>query len=200
MIHSLVKELALEPFWLVGCSYGAQVALDYTLAYPQMVRGLALTSFFPGGYRPKGESARAVQEEQRLLEAGEIEAAVELNLRTWLDGPRRSPVQTNTRLRSFVKEMLEESFRLPEPENASIKPLDPPALVRLREIAVPVQVHCGLYDLPEFIQVAGDLTAHISHASLEKYQKTGHLVCMEQPERFNWLLEEFIENQGQQDE
>ena len=141
-----------------------------------------------------------MQEEQRLLEAGQIEEAVELNLRTWLDGPRRSPVQVNARLRMFVKEMLEESFRLPEPENAKIIPLEPPALVRLREITAPVQIHCGLFDLPEFIQVASDMAAHIPNASLEKYQKTGHLVCMEQPERFNWLVEQFIKRHTEQDE
>lgn len=41
--------------WLVGASLGAGVAVDFALAYPELVQGLVLLSPVVGGFQPAGE-------------------------------------------------------------------------------------------------------------------------------------------------
>ncbi|MFI0420631.1 alpha/beta fold hydrolase [Spongiactinospora sp. 9N601] len=74
---------------LVGASYGGQVALEVATAHPELVGSLVLLD--AGCGLPKTPDLRAfIAEEDRLLTAGEVEAAVRLNVDTWL-GPEAGP-------------------------------------------------------------------------------------------------------------
>jgi pimeloyl-ACP methyl ester carboxylesterase len=65
---------------------------------------------------------------------------------------------------------------------------------RLPEIEIPTMVVWGLSD--QIVPVEGALGYHrlIPHSRLEIFERTGHLPMLERPQRFNPLLEEFIES------
>jgi pimeloyl-ACP methyl ester carboxylesterase len=65
---------------------------------------------------------------------------------------------------------------------------------RLPEIEIPTMVVWGLND--QIVPVEGALGYHrlIPHSRLEIFERTGHLPMLERPQRFNPLLEEFIES------
>jgi pimeloyl-ACP methyl ester carboxylesterase len=65
---------------------------------------------------------------------------------------------------------------------------------RLTEIEIPTMVVWGLSD--QIVPVEGALGYHrlIPHSRLEIFERTGHLPMLERPQRFNPLLEEFIES------
>jgi pimeloyl-ACP methyl ester carboxylesterase len=65
---------------------------------------------------------------------------------------------------------------------------------RLTEIEIPTMVVWGLND--QIVPVEGALGYHrlIPHSRLEIFERTGHLPMLERPQRFNPLLEEFIES------
>jgi pimeloyl-ACP methyl ester carboxylesterase len=65
---------------------------------------------------------------------------------------------------------------------------------RLPEIEIPTMVVWGLND--HIVPVEGALGYHrlIPHSRLEIFERTGHLPMLERPQRFNPLLEEFIES------
>jgi pimeloyl-ACP methyl ester carboxylesterase len=65
---------------------------------------------------------------------------------------------------------------------------------RLTEIDIPTMVVWGLSD--QIVPVEGALGYHrlIPHSRLEIFERTGHLPMLERPQRFNPLLEEFIES------
>ncbi|HEX5591845.1 MAG TPA: alpha/beta hydrolase [Solirubrobacterales bacterium] len=65
---------------------------------------------------------------------------------------------------------------------------------RLPEIEIPTMVVWGLND--QIVPVEGALGYHrlIPRSRLEIFERTGHLPMLERPQRFNPLLEEFIES------
>jgi pimeloyl-ACP methyl ester carboxylesterase len=65
---------------------------------------------------------------------------------------------------------------------------------RLPEIEIPTMVVWGLSD--QIVPVEGALGYHrlIPRSRLELFERTGHLPMLERPQRFNPLLEEFIES------
>lgn len=65
---------------------------------------------------------------------------------------------------------------------------------RLPEIEIPTMVVWGLND--QIVPIEGALGYHrlIPHSRLEIFERTGHLPMLERPQRFNPLLEEFIES------
>jgi 3-oxoadipate enol-lactonase len=81
-----------------------------------------------------------------LLERGDLEAATELNLRIWVDGPRRTPEQVYPTVRKRVYEMQSHAFTVPITDEARALPLQPPAITRLAEIRVPTLLIVGQYD------------------------------------------------------
>jgi pimeloyl-ACP methyl ester carboxylesterase len=192
ILHALFESIGLEPAWLVGASFGGRVAVDFCLAYPEKVRGIVLAGPLLGGFQPSAEIERFNEEEDRLLEAGDLEAATELNLRTWVDGPNRSADQVDPAVRARVGEMQLQAFSIPEPEHAELEWPEPPALERLDEIQVPTLVIVGSQDIQEVIVHGAMVSGKISTAGIRVMQESGHLMSMEAPGEFNNLVLSFI--------
>ena len=72
-----------EPVALVGASYGGFVALDFAARRPQLVEKLVLLDAPLMDHEFSPEFMEYVEEEERLVEAGDLDAAVELNLAFW---------------------------------------------------------------------------------------------------------------------
>ena len=119
-----------------------------------------------------------------MLERGDVEAATELNLRMWVDGPLRTPEQVNPGLRQKVHEMQYHAFTASIPEGVEEIALDPPAVDRLADLRVSTLVLVGDHDLPQKLILAQELTTHIAGAQQVIVPGAAHMVSMEQPELF----------------
>ena len=191
-VAGLIAELKLEPVWLVGVSFGSRVALDFYLAHPALVRGLVLVSPTLAGFDLGPEVAAFGREEDRLLEAGDLQGATELNLRTWVDGPRRSAGQVDPALRAAIGEMQLLAFQADEPQNAELIAPEPAAANRLDEVQTPTLIVAGELDVPAVVEQAKTLAGAIDGARLEIMSGTAHLPTMEAPESFNALLLDYM--------
>ena len=99
-----------------------------------MVSALVLVATGPNGYDRWGDEIRQRwADEEAALEAGDMERAIEINLRMWVDGPARSPDEVSPRVRARVSEML--AHNLPREGEGEAQELEPPAAGRLGEIA-----------------------------------------------------------------
>jgi pimeloyl-ACP methyl ester carboxylesterase len=176
---------------LVGCSFGAAVAVDTALAHPDLVGRLALVS--PAiAEGPSEEMDRFNEEEEALLEKGDLDGATELNLRTWVDGPHRTPDQIAPGVRELVRVMQRDAFAMDLPEGVGRVRLDPPAEQRLSEIRVPTLVVTGALDLPHILAASEHLTRGIPGARREVIEGAAHLPSLERPEEFRRILEGFL--------
>ncbi|WP_336215574.1 alpha/beta fold hydrolase [Nonomuraea sp. LPB2021202275-12-8] len=178
-VAEVLAELGVTSATLVASSYGCRVALE--LAH--LASRLVLMN--PGSDLPKTSDVKAFgEEEDRLLEAGDVQAAAELNARTWL-GPAADDA---TRRR--VTAMQHHAFTVQlaaDPEPSQFAPGH-----TLAEIQVPALVVTGPYDLPYFRQSARHVAAELPRAELVELDWAGHLPALERPQEVTKLLLDYL--------
>ncbi len=157
-----------------------------------MVASLVLVAPSVGGIEPSEQIRRFFQEEDALVEKGDLQGATELNVRFWVDGLQRAPEQVNPTVRQRVYEMQYHAFTIPMPENADEQQVAPPAITRLAEIRVPTLIIVGDLDLPEKLDLSKQLASSISGAQLEVIAGVAHMVSMEQPQKFSDTVLNFL--------
>jgi pimeloyl-ACP methyl ester carboxylesterase len=198
-VRALLDVLGLDTAAVVANSFGGRVAIDLALAHPERTRALFLIAPALTGWEGSPELDAFDEEEDALLDAGRMEEAVELNLRTWLDGYGRdaAPIQPETRAR--VAAMQRQAFetivaaygRTPPP--GPVAWAEPPAATRLHEVAAPTLVVACAYDHPDFRTIAELLGEGIPGAERATVE-TAHLPGVEQPEELNELVLGFLRN------
>ena len=189
----LLDFLGVAQAQVVGISFGGRIALDLALAYPERVTALVLGAPSVGGQRPPVEVLRFAEAEDAALERGDLDAATELNLRMWVDGPYRTPDQVDAAVRRRVGEMQRHAFTIPEPEDAEEQPLAPPAIERLAEVRAPTLVLVGDQDIPDKVVVAERLAAEIPGARMAVIPGVAHMLSMEKPAVFSQLVLDFLQ-------
>lgn len=189
---ALLTSLGIEKAHVVGISFGGRIALDFALAYPEMVTSLVLVATSIGG-EPSSELVRHyLAEEEATLERGDVEGATELNLRMWVDGPRRPPEQVNPLVRRRVRDMLAPVVATPLPDGADEIVLEPSAITRLNEIRVPTLLMVGDLDVPDKLTLTQQLADQIIGAQQVIIPGVAHMVNMERPEEFTRLVLKFL--------
>lgn len=179
---------------LVGQSRGGNIALDLTLERPELIRSLVCVANGPGGYEPElpeDVSQPPGDEMERLWEAKEWEALADLETRVWVDGWGQPADRVDPALRARVHDWILDTYR-EEKNEGQPQPLDPPAVGRLGEIAVPLLVVVGTADEPGAQQSARRLAEGVHGAQLEEFDGVAHMVHLEQPDRFNRLILNFL--------
>ncbi len=189
---ALFRALDIQKAHIVGISLGGKIALDFTLAHPELVASLVLVAPSVGGTQPSEQVRRFYQAEDALVEKGDLPEATALNVRFWVDGPQRSPEQVNQMVRQRVYEMQYHAFTLPMPADADEQTLQPPAITRLAEVHVPTLIIVGDLDLPDKLALTEQLAREIPGARREIIADAAHMVSMEQPQEFNHLVLDFL--------
>ncbi len=191
----LLDELLLERTHIVAASMGAGIAVEVALARPGAVASLVLVG--PGGalFSETPAELRPIwKAEIDALDRGDIDAAVEVNLRAWVDGRGRAPDAVDPDVRAFVGRMQREAFEIPEwdaelyPENE----LSPPAAGRIAELTCPVLVLVGDADQPSIRATAERVAAEASRARLVVWPDAAHMLNLERPEAFAGLVREYL--------
>lgn len=191
-VRSLLDFLQVERAHLVGISFGALIALDFSLAHVERVRSLVLVAPSVSGQHRSEEVQRFIDEEEALIERGDLDAATELNVRMWVDGPYRTAARVDPAVRERVREMQLRAFSMPEPDGVEVLSLSPPAIGRLAELRVPTLIVAGDQDLREKVALAEQLAALIRGANHAVIPGVAHMVNMEKPETFNRIVLDFL--------
>lgn len=168
----LDETVGTEPAAIVGNSYGGFVALDFAARRPELVEKLVLLDAPLMDHEFSPEFMEYVEEEERLIEAGDLDAAVELNLAFWCPG-------IADRVRPMVAAALErENTELPNPDLGAIRT---PALVAV-----------GEHDKPDFRAIAERLARELPKAEFLVIEGAGHLPPMERPDETVSLVGRFL--------
>jgi 3-oxoadipate enol-lactonase len=178
---------------LVGVSLGGRVVLEVALARPELVTALVLVAPGLPGHAWSEQALAGWGEEEAALEAGDLERAVELNLRMWVDGPRRRPEGVDAGLRARVAEMQRRAFELQllleeDEEELLVEDL----AQRLNEIQAPTLVLVGEEDQPDMHAIADRLAQEIPGARRATIPNTAHVPSMERPREFDELVLPFL--------
>jgi 3-oxoadipate enol-lactonase len=188
-----LAEIGVGRCQLVGASYGAGVAVEVELTSPPTVAALLLAA--PAGSllaEVTPELQAFLDAEGAALDRGDLDAAVEANLSWWVEGPHRSADQVDPAVRELVARMQRRAFEVTADwADVEERELEPPALDRLGEIAVPVLVLVGGLDLDAVHAAAARVVAGIAGARRVDWPDVGHLPALERPADFLSLLLEW---------
>src|SRR3954451_16005555 len=117
-VVELLDKLGIERTAVVGSSFGGRVALELTLVAPDRVSSLVLLCSGYAGLDPTPTVEAFGEEEERLLEAGDVEGAVELKVSTWV-GPDDADAG-----RELGRQMQRRAFEVQIPADAWPAPPD----------------------------------------------------------------------------
>ena len=144
------------------------------------------------GASPSERVKRFWEEEEEALDRGDVEGATELNLRMWVDGPCRNPNQVNPAVRKQVRDMQLAIFRKEIPDDIEEIAASPPAINRLGEVALPVQLMIGELDLEEKHTLVDRMISEIAGSRKVVIPGVAHMLNMEHPDVFNQRVLEFL--------
>jgi 3-oxoadipate enol-lactonase len=179
---------------LVAASMGGAVALDIALAAPERVGALALLDPALDGFTFSPGLLARWEEEETAIERGDLDRAVELNVRLWVDGPERPPGSAPADVRALVTQMQRHAFelQLAAGDGVEDRMLSTGMAQRLAEITAPALVLCGEHDVPDFREIAELLARSLPNGRAETVPGAAHLPSMEQPELVEDLLVPFL--------
>ena len=190
-VAAVMDAVGFEKAVVIGLSFGARVAVDFVLVHPSRVRALILSGPMVGGFRGGEDLSRFSDAEAAALERGDLQQAVEINLRTWVDGVGRDSAAVKKTVRDRVAQMQRLAFEKEVPDDAVGNSLEPAAIGRLGEITVPVLVIVGTSDLPSVVSHAKWIVSEMSSATLATLP-AAHMTNMECSDEFNALVIEFL--------
>ena len=195
MLHedllSVMRRLGIARAVLVGCSMGGSTAIDFALAYPDMVDALVLSGPGLSGWAWSPEMVKFLTDMFERIGAGDIDGARELNERLWLDGPRDSR-SIDPIYRARASALSVDNFR-PERWTIQPQPPSPPSSERLAEIKAPTLVMIGDCDAPDLHKIATLLVSEIAGARLVTILNAAHMPNLEHPDQFNRLAMDFLD-------
>jgi len=188
---ALLDTLDVERASFVGCSMGGGAIIDFALENPQRVEALVLVGSAVGGFEFDEEPPEEWDELVAADEAGDLERVSELEVRMWVDGPRRGPEVVDPTVRDLVREMNLIALKNEVLKLGEELELQPPAVSRLSQIRAPALVLVGEEDRPRPL-AAADLLESLPDARKTVMAGTAHLPNMERPEEFNRLVLDFL--------
>jgi 3-oxoadipate enol-lactonase len=178
-VLALLEHLGVRSFALVAASYGGHVGLQVASAVPDRVERLVLLAPAAELLEPD-DALRAVwAEEGRLIDAGDVSGATELNVRTWLGPEADEP--TRDLVRRMQRDALDRQIAAGDVEARDL-PTD------LSRIGAPTTIVVGAHDQPTFRAVARELARRLPDAGVVELPWAGHLPSLERPAEITRLL------------
>ena len=180
---ALLDDLGVDRATVVGASFGGFISLALALRALERVAGLVLIDAALDEFEPSHDLATFDAAEETALEAGDLDAAVELNVRFWVDRTgRRDPADVDPAVRELVATMQRDAFQAQIGVDAELEKLDPPVARRLGEITAPALVVAGADDVEDFVAIARRLADELPRArEVVTVARAAHLPALERP-------------------
>jgi pimeloyl-ACP methyl ester carboxylesterase len=189
---ALLDSLHIRHASLVGLSGGARIAVDFALAHPDRVDRLVLAEPGLSGWRFRdvGDTSWARDWRAAALRRDSVGMAV-----SWLTSDWMKPAMEHAELRPRLREWILAGagnwlglIRHGDLERVA----EPPALGRTRLLRAPTLAIIGSRDLPEIQHIVDTLTATVPNIRRVTFTGAGHMVNLEQADRFTQVVLDFL--------
>jgi pimeloyl-ACP methyl ester carboxylesterase len=191
---SLLDALGIhEPIFIIGCSMGGGLALDFALTFPSRVKALVMVDSGPSGLELDVPAPSKFADAEKAFESGDLDLLAEIETQIWFDGTGRTPEQVNPTMRKLLYEMNRLALsheakglgkRLPNTET--------PAFDRLESLNIPVLIIVGSHDTPYILAAADYMKEKVKFANKIIIEDAAHLPNMDQPQEFQRVVEKFL--------
>jgi 3-oxoadipate enol-lactonase len=194
-VLAVMDALGIQRAALLGNSAGGQIAIDAAIERPDRVVAVIGVGAGVGGFEGDltDEEQALIDEMERLEEAVplDVDALVDLDLRLWVAGTRRSLDAVDPGVISLVGEM-DRLANTPGRERGRPIPLRPRAADQLDRLRCPVLAIAGDLDISDVAQTARHLERHAPDARAMVVPGVAHLVGLEIPDRLVEIVVDFL--------
>jgi pimeloyl-ACP methyl ester carboxylesterase len=187
-LKALLKHLDISRAFIMGLSMGGGIAIDFAVAHPEATKALIPVDSRLNGWQPDPEFAAYLSAVRtRAREAG-IQAARDV----WTYSAMFKPALENPAVASRLAEIIADYSGWHWVNDNPLRTPAPAAAQRLYTIRVPTLIVIGEHDVPDCQAIAGTLHRSIPDARKVVMARVGHMSNMEDPERFNALVADFL--------
>src|SRR5215475_11003083 len=190
-LHRLFRHLGIAQAHLGGCSMGANVARDFALAYPDLLRSLIMVGAGAGSVNRsdflKGQAATAEGLEREGM-AAQLRGFETLSTRASFKA--KDPRGFTEFMRQAGEHDAQACAHLAREvmsKRPTVQELEP----KLRALRVPTLIAVGDQDAP-CVEPSMMMRALIPHAGLVVFPACGHTPNIEEPVSFNLHVAEFL--------
>jgi pimeloyl-ACP methyl ester carboxylesterase len=187
IISGLLDHLNVDKVHVLAASYGGKIAIDFVLTNQQRCFSLALLSPAISGW----EDSQYLQEEGRLLEAGEFAEVAELNYYTWILRGRH-PELVASSIKELVVDMQLKALTKQEPDEPCEEIAEEDSIERIGVIKIPVLIMIGDQDVQDFQGIANLICHKVSTSSKVVIPNAAHLANLEAPVLFEQTILDFF--------
>ncbi|MEE9441320.1 MAG: alpha/beta hydrolase [candidate division Zixibacteria bacterium] len=183
-LAALVEKLRLAPFHIVGLSMGGATALGYAIDHPESLLSLTLADTAAAGFQPPPKY-KDMRERVESMTIADIK-------RVWKRNALFYYARKNPQLRDELAEMMDGHCGnlWTDPQRGTYKDRDD--VVLSSKIKIPTLIFIGEKD-KFFLPLAKKLHQNIENSEMDIVSEVGHMVNMEDSNRFNMRLEQFLD-------
>jgi pimeloyl-ACP methyl ester carboxylesterase len=193
---AVLDHVEAESAYVVGQSRGGGIALDLALERPDRFDALISVAGGIGGWEPqlpKPAEPPPWDEMERSWNEKRWEDLSELETRVWVDGWGQPATRVDPEIRRTVYGWILSTYREEKVEGKPQR-IDPPAAERLDQVRVPTLVMVGAVDSAKEVEAGRHLAKSIAGARLVEFPGVAHMIHLEEPERFERLVLEFLDD------
>jgi pimeloyl-ACP methyl ester carboxylesterase len=165
---------------------GGGIAIEFVLAHPNASDALILVDAAVAGFQWEEGRPTAGARDQAA------EAGISAAKLTWLQRPIFAPAYEHPEVARRLAEMVETYSGWHWINNDPVRGAQPPAIQQLETLRVPTLVIIGERDVLDFQRIAETLAKSIPGAVKVMMPGVGHMANMEDSERFNALVLDFL--------
>ncbi len=185
-LAALLSELDVSRCALVGCSTGAQLAIDFAIRHPDAADALVPVAPLVSGHAWEDRGIEVLAAEIRAaVQAGDARQAMEMELAVW------APLSTDPAADALIRDVALDNVGI-YAIDASLAEPPPPAVERLPEIQAATLVVVGDHDVEEVHRMSDLLAERIPGAQKRVIAGADQPVNVRRAEKFNKLVLDFL--------
>jgi pimeloyl-ACP methyl ester carboxylesterase len=177
---AVLDELGVDSVAAVGASYGGYVVQQAASRQPERFNRLVLICAPTDNVQPTDDLRAVWAEENQLLEAGDVDAATDLMVRSWI-GP-----DADDAARELLRDMQKRAYELQLAAGDDVD--NEEYAVEPEKIGAPVRLITGAHDFRFFADCATYLQERLPNAERIDLPWAGHLPTLERPSEASRLI------------
>lgn len=191
-LAALLRAHRISRATLVGLSMGGGIAIDFALAYPDMVSRLVLAapSVSGGSWPDDADTLWLAAGRAAFIRNDSIGLALAWLGSDYIHTALRTP-EASTRLREILTDNAGHLMQRARDQELE-REISPPAADRIRELRMPMLLLVGSRDTPLLLAMADSLAAKAPRVQRIDFPGVGHMINLETEAAFNRAVLDFL--------
>ena len=186
-LRKLLVHLKVQHVTIVGSSSGGALAIDFAIAYSEMVDGLILIGPVLHGMEFSEQFRERARRNNEPMERGDVEAWA----KKWSQDRFLIAGANEGARRKLYEQLVANAEKLKKFDSALEEKLSPPASQRLSEIKAPTLIMLGEADTADVRAHCDAISAGIRGSTRATMKDVGHLIQLEKPSEVVKRIQKF---------